>query len=182
MNTHNNRKRQMSKRLFHEALIELLQANHISEISITRLCETADLNRSTFYSMYKSEMDVLLEIEEETYGNVNSFIMSGIKPGDKTDSHLIFELFLKYIRDNPELFTVLLGQNGNMDFQQRLMEITDKANSIVFPDTKKDDSTAQYIRAYRVAGCTSLIERWIRMDFDKSLNEMVDLIIRLSAE
>ena len=47
------------------ALLRLLGDSDINEITIKRLCEEADVNRTTFYLHYTSVFDVLENIREE---------------------------------------------------------------------------------------------------------------------
>lgn len=47
------------------ALLRLLGDSDINEITIKRLCEEADVNRTTFYLHYTSVFDVLGNIREE---------------------------------------------------------------------------------------------------------------------
>lgn len=44
-----NRKIQITKRCIREALFECLKEKDINKITISSLCEKADINRSTFY-------------------------------------------------------------------------------------------------------------------------------------
>lgn len=183
MNTKNNRKAKLTKQLFHATLIDLLLENHISEISIKKLCETADLNRSTFYTHYENQIELLKEIETDVYTDVSNLIMSGIHPNQKTDSILIFEKLLSYIKSNQKVFLVLLGQNGSDDFSQKLMELTQQAHDLrgVNPAIL---STWQltYARIYRVTGCAKVIENWLQDSCEQSIEEMAKLLITLSAE
>ena len=183
MNTKNNRKSKLTRKIFQETLLDLLQANHITEISVKRLCEEADMNRSTFYSYYQNQMDILKEIEETTYADVKSFIMAGIHPNKKTDSTLIFEQLLNYIKDNKKLFLILLGQNGSDDFQLKLLELTEYASDVrgVNP-VYKTNWKATYVRMYRIAGCTKVIEKWVQNGCVESVSELAKLLITLSAE
>lgn len=182
MNKTNNRRSVMTKKIFRETLIDLLQTNHISEISVKRLAEAADLNRSTFYSHYDNQMDVLHELEKETYERVQSFIISGTQSPGKPDSLMIFRQLLSFIKDNSKLFLVLLGQNGSQDFQQKLMELTGQAAASGGYRSKADDSKSYYARVYRVAGCTRVIEDWIVREFDQPIDVLAQQLIALSAE
>ena len=58
-----NRRVIMTKRLMKDALLELLEQMELSSISVTAVCETANVNRSTFYNYYSSPSDLLREIE-----------------------------------------------------------------------------------------------------------------------
>ena len=46
-----------TKRALRESLLYLLKEQPIQKISVSRLCEKSDINRSTFYTYYSSPMD-----------------------------------------------------------------------------------------------------------------------------
>ena len=62
---HDNRRVAMTKLLIKNALLELLEQKELSNISVTAVCETADVHRSTFYKYYDSPADLLREIERD---------------------------------------------------------------------------------------------------------------------
>ncbi len=61
-----NRRTLYTKKIIKESLIELLQTNDIHQITVTNICNKADINRGTFYSYYKDAFDLLQSIEEES--------------------------------------------------------------------------------------------------------------------
>ena len=67
-----NRKIQMTKRCIREALFECLKEKGINKITISSLCEKADINRSTFYKYYGSQYDVVKEMEQEVIKLINA--------------------------------------------------------------------------------------------------------------
>lgn len=183
MNRKNNRRSQITKRIFRETLLELLRDDHISNISVKALCEAANLNRSTFYSYYQNNMELLQEIENETYARVEMFIKSGLVPGETVNQKLIFREFLGYVKENRELFLVLFGDNGSQDFQEKIIELILQIVDEYGVDIKKIMGKKRvYSRCYRAAGIANTIERWIRNEFDLSVNEMAGLLINLSTE
>lgn len=66
-----NRKIQMTKRFIRLALFECLKEKDINKITISSLCEKADINRSTFYKYYGSQYDVIKEMEQEVIQLIN---------------------------------------------------------------------------------------------------------------
>ena len=54
-----------TKRALRESLLYLLKEQPIQKISVSRLCEKSDINRSTFYTYYSSPMNLLESIEDE---------------------------------------------------------------------------------------------------------------------
>jgi len=65
MNIKNNKKAQESIKKIKTTLTTLLKDYDINDIKIKFLCETAKVNRTTFYSHFDTVEDVLYEICEE---------------------------------------------------------------------------------------------------------------------
>lgn len=60
-----NRKIRYSKHVLKESLSELLKTKKVSEITVRKLCELADLNRSTFYAHYEDIYAIFDEYEND---------------------------------------------------------------------------------------------------------------------
>ncbi len=58
-----NQRIRLSKQLLRNALISLLEEKSINKISVREICETAEINRTTFYKYYGSQYDLLEDIE-----------------------------------------------------------------------------------------------------------------------
>ena len=65
-----NRRVRMTKRLMKDALLNLLERTELSGITVTAVCEAADVNRSTFYSYYTSPSELLRELEQEVLDRI----------------------------------------------------------------------------------------------------------------
>ena len=55
----------MTKRLMKDALLDLLEKQELANISVTAICDTADVHRSTFYKYYTDTIDLLEDIERD---------------------------------------------------------------------------------------------------------------------
>ena len=60
-----SRRVRMTKRLMKEALLELMEEKDLMSITVTAICETADVHRSTFYKYYMDPADLFREIEQD---------------------------------------------------------------------------------------------------------------------
>lgn len=58
-----NRRVRMTKRLLQDALMELLEEKPLEKITVTQVCQKADVNRSTFYAYYPDVGALLAELE-----------------------------------------------------------------------------------------------------------------------
>ena len=52
MEKNENQRIKLTKRLLKESLLKLLTEKNIKKISVSELCQTAGINRSTFYNHY----------------------------------------------------------------------------------------------------------------------------------
>jgi len=156
-----DRRIKYAKKLLTDALVSLLQHQHISSVSVKELCELADINRSTFYTHYRDPSDLLSQIEAQVYENVKRHIeMQEYKQGSLPVSQQMLTSVLEYIRDNMELFKALLSENCDFTFQKDIIELAQIISSK--HDMGIDTKTMEYLRAFGIAGCTSLLQKWLK--------------------
>ena len=60
-----NRRVRMTKLLLKDALLELMEQQKLTDITISAICETADVHRSTFYKHYRDPDDLLKDIIQD---------------------------------------------------------------------------------------------------------------------
>ena len=65
MNTKNNSRSRKTRERLKEALLRLLARRDILDVTVSRLCQEAGVNRSTFYAHYQDIYDLLTKIEED---------------------------------------------------------------------------------------------------------------------
>ena len=61
-----DRRVKYTKTMLKNALVQRMHKQHISSISVKSLCETADINRSTFYAHYTDSYNLLHQIGQES--------------------------------------------------------------------------------------------------------------------
>ena len=65
-----DRRVKYTKIMLKDALVKLMQKQHVSSISVKSLCDLADINRSTFYTHYTDQYELLHQTEEEVLTNL----------------------------------------------------------------------------------------------------------------
>lgn len=85
-----DRRVKRTKKALREALLSLLEKKPINEISVTELTNLADVNRATFYFYYTDLLDMLQQIQNETYQDFQEVI------GESTVSISTIEGFTEY--------------------------------------------------------------------------------------
>lgn len=60
-----DRRTTYTKTLIKDTVLSLLQKKPISKITVSEVCQIADINRGTFYLHYKDSLDVLEQLQDE---------------------------------------------------------------------------------------------------------------------
>lgn len=180
MNKKDNQRMRLTKLLFKNALITLLQNKSIYQISVTELCNTAELNRSTFYKYYNNVRDILTELEKETLQKSKQ-CMQEIAVGEENFHITPLYRLLCDMQNNREIYQLLFNNSTNSDFSSDIMQETieflrDTANSLDI----KEEEKSNYLFQYLVSGCISVIQNWINGEMKESPIEISELIYHTS--
>ena len=147
---------QVTKAIFHKAMLELLEEKAIGFISVKELCERAGLNRGTYYLHYSEPMDVLHEMEEN--------LKSGFahSPSDLFGEEL--PELLAILMKKRRLTAVIIGHNGNPAF---LKAVRDEEFLKAEPYLCRQYPTAarneiRWAFDFVFSGCTGLVTAWLQ--------------------
>ena len=173
-----NQRVMLSKRLIKESLIRLMAQQSIHKISIRTLCEEAEINRSTFYKYYGSQYDVLADIEGEFITEIRRTLDDG-DDSPAASSRKLREI-CAYIEQNMELVQLLIGNNVNQDFPERLFSLP-QIRATIFQRLagRYDEESLGYIYAFLINGCYQMLQEWLRREGHKSFTEFALLMEQL---
>ena len=172
-----NQRVAISKRLLKDGIMRLLKKKNINEISVSELCEEAEINRTTFYRHYQTPHDVLLEIE---FDFVNDFYEVPVSAIDakNMDKHAV--RMCKFLYDNKESAKIFIRNNTDSDFTQIFQNFTDgfiASRSVLYKGRDVDDDTLHLMTTFFSYGVYSLVRQWLIEDIDKTPEEIADLIV-----
>lgn len=171
-----NQRERLTKMLLKQGMIKLLEEKKISRINVKELCSIAGINRSTFYLHYANSFELLEDIEVEIIENTREYLRK-IEAADDGVTYIL--AFLTYIKENEELFRVMLLSNENMLFPQRLInEVLSNIDSHL--QLSVPERIKPYTYAYLVNGCLAIIQEWIRENFAIPGIEIAQLIFSLA--
>lgn len=180
MNKKDNQRTRLTKILFRNALISLLQKKSIYQISVTELCETSEMNRSTFYKYYGNVRDVLTEIEEETLKQGQKCMQEIEVSGINCAIQPLYRL-LCYIKENKDLYQLLLNNSVDDNFSSVMIQDTidflKSKSKNIFAD---NNNLPDYIFQYILSGCIHVIQSWINSAMTESPEEIAQLIYNAS--
>lgn len=171
-----NQRTRLTRRLLREGLLELLKEKPVEYITVKELCELAELNRSTFYAYYNDVPALYQEMGSELARALLEHIRA-INQGGGVDT----EPMLTYIRDNRELFRLLVYRdeylNANQPVQRQIIEgYFDIAPDLILPCAPEE---REYFLQYLYMGGTGIIHRWVQNDCDLPPEQVAGLITAL---
>lgn len=162
-----NRKIQMTKRCIREALFECLKEKDINKITISSLCEKADINRSTFYKYYGSQYDVVKEMEQEVIKLINAQLND--QPKETS-----FIRLLQFLKSNKETIKIFFECNVDNEFPKQVLALDSINNQL-----EKVSQNDPYIKAYILFGSLAIIQQWIDAGCIESCEEIANVINRI---
>lgn len=167
MNEH--RKIKYTKKVLSTALIELLHQKSLPNISITELCEKADINRSTFYSHYKDIMDLYYEIEGNLIDYMNQMLDRLVFSQPNQSTLNMITRMLDFLKEHPADVEVLLGDDNTALFQNKIITSIYERAGILEPNLQSEEAM-KYM--YVIHGSIALIKAWIKERFKTSTTEL----------
>ncbi|KAB1438685.1 TetR/AcrR family transcriptional regulator [Candidatus Galacturonibacter soehngenii] len=171
-----NQRVMLTKRLIHEALLEMLKTYNIKKISIRELCQVARINRTTFYNHYGSQYDVLNEIAQTYIQNTSFTILNDMSKSKSIDECLT--QVLQYIKDNLEFAKLVLEQD-NYDLLTQIALSLPQFDQLIIEHLPKDLDLdkKKAIASFVQHGTVRLVKEWIFSDCLKSPEEEAQLIL-----
>lgn len=178
-----NQRRTLTKRLLKESLIKLLKEKDIQKISITELCQDAGINRTTFYSHYGNQYDVLKDMVDTMIQDVQT-IINRYQTNDKRHLLEVMEAVCDYLKDNLEVSKAVLGNNGmESEYASALFQIPAACHlaSVHLPE-QYDEADRELLLIFFSKGGYSLIRQWLVYDIPKSSKEIARLIYDIATK
>ena len=167
----------LTQHLLKNALVQLMQEQHISKISIRAICEFAGINRSTFYVHYTDQYDLLKKVEQEVLDNLNKYLGKQDLSDELPISIQILIKVLDYVKENMELFKALLSENCDFAFQKDLVALAQIISSQ--QNQLFDLRTQEYIKIFGFTGTISMLQKWLNDGANESPAQMAEFIIQI---
>ena len=170
-----------------EALISLLEKKDLEYITVKEICETAGVNRSTFYLHYESISDLVSETAElinmrflSYFPQSESDFGTRIRGMERRSLILITREYLlpylRFIQDNQKIYRAAFRNPGGI---QAHVRYEDLKKHILGPILERFDippAHHPYYIAYHVEGIIAIIKEWLRQDCADTVELIADII------
>ncbi len=178
-----DRKTRYTRKALRDSLMELMKQKPFAKITIKEICETADINRTTFYTHYTDQDDLLRDIEDETLTWVKTSIQPIIADMNSNETMKILESIFQYFKDNKERFEVMMSEHSDKNFQQKLIiTIYTQCNIVPEPLSSTHPATRELRIIFVVNGIIGLIQHWLMSGFLHTPRELAEITFTMARQ
>lgn len=169
-----DRRVRKTRKLLRECLTKLLKQKKIQDITVREISDMADINRGTFYLHYKDVFDLMEQVETELLEELED-VLNKYEPGAfLTKPSGIFAEVFNLVKENSDMVAILIGENGDLNFVNRLNEIVrekclkDWMELFRFGNTESFGAYYSFI----VSGCIGIVQYWLTSDMKETPEQL----------
>lgn len=172
-----DRRVRKTRRQLRECLITLLKEKKVQDITVRELTDMADLNRGTFYLHYKDVFDLLEKTEAELQEDFNQLVCKHDAVDLKQRPSVIFNEIYSLVYDNADLIEILLGENGDLNFVNRLKQLIREKCLKDWMEVFRSGNAAAFdaFFSFIVSGCIGLVQYWLHTGLKETPEQMAKL-------
>ena len=162
-----------TKRAIKNAFLELMDEKPVDKISVTELCERADINRSSFYAHYVDYPAFIDELEcDIVRKQIDAFSVLYSTPNYPVT---IIEDIVKLIRTNKEMKLILMdyGKHRGALLEEYLHE---RVLPVWLQSGDISSAQAELLFAYVVRGGYAVLKQWYDSGFELPEKEVCWLL------
>lgn len=162
-----------------QALLSLMLERPITRITVTEICERAEVNRATFYAHYADPYDLLARIENELFESIRRSIAGGLSSGSL---RRILTDICSSIRENGALCRVIFSEYGDREFLERVLNIARVESMALWRSIVPHAGERELERMYAFfsQGSAAVIRGWVLSGMQDAPEEIAAFLERIS--
>ncbi len=155
-----------------ESFFELLERKPIEKISVTEICNGADINRGTFYSHYSDPYDLRRSLCEE----LNESMRNRMK--ELGTSTLTATETMRLCRENKDLCRIFAGENGDMEALNAIISSQSDTYLQKYFGYAEELSETQrkYLKLLLVSSITVVFKQWLDNGLEEAPEEVAKIL------
>lgn len=163
-----------------QALYQLMQKNSFENITITQICQTAQITRRTFYRNCSSKLDL---VDYLIHQHIRELLDS--VDFTCTDASLLYQHFFHYWKMRSAILTTLYRNNLFGHFSQVFTEcciqwMEDSLMKDMLQDHTNTDSLRLYYNSFIIGGLCNVLELWTAENFKTPSDDLVYVLATLA--
>lgn len=149
-----------TKMVIKNSFIQLFRELPLNKITVSAICELADINRATFYKYYTDTYDLMDQLKAEGFLRLKKVI-------EKADSNHLLEiltLVTMQIKEHRDLYMLLFANNSDRTFVNQIFllcyQTIESGISDMFPNMPKEQQ--EWVYSFLTQGCGGILECWVK--------------------
>lgn len=165
-----------TRMVIEDSFLELLKEKPMAKITVTELCQKAQINRATFYKHYLDVPDLMEKIEENLFSAIRTFF-----EGEAIKMKPFMVKMMQYTKDNRERFMALGGENGDPNLMTKTFLVCyESAYPLVAQNTPNLKENERQMLYYFIShGSGALLTWWIRNGMQETPEEVAEIALSL---
>ena len=177
----NDMRTALTKRMFREGLLSLIEKKPFSRITVTDLCSVSGVNRATFYNHYESVPMVLREIVWEYAEKIEQIYRSEIQASHTAEKACVS--CLTYLHGKKQEISILFSKNTESyisGFGHEVVNDFIRRNRYELKKRIRGSDDEVYLCLMTTAsGAYGLILTWLINDMKQTPEEITSILRRL---
>ena len=171
-----------SRKAIQEALLGLMREGvPFGKITVAGLCRRAGVSRTTYYRLYYAPADVLSEVLDEFFSQIDALVFPGGEPaagcsvGGLAARAVAYQSLVRY-RENADLLKMVLESEMAPLVEDRVRRIVWRSHEQSLGGGSPS-ATEQMLFEYRVVGMTHVTCRWLREGCQVPVEDVLEFMV-----
>ncbi len=179
-----DRRKRRTRRLLHQALIELILEQGYENIKVQDITERADVSRATFYLHYGVKDELLFSCLEEMMDALVEKMREADSQGGMLEGKTPSLLAFQHVQEHHHLYKALLGGGGISTVMNRELEYlarqTAERINFFLPDGFEPAIPIDMIAWHSAGSLFSMIIWWVQNDMPHPPEAMAETFHKMS--
>ncbi len=176
-----DRRVRRTKARLRQAMTQLMLEKDLSSITVRELTDLADVNRGTFYTHYKDIYDMIDQVENEIFSELEGLLDLHTSEIVQRDIAAVLQEVFRFVGRNQNLCRVFLTRQSADRFFQRLNQLIYRKCLDEWKELyhTADREAPRYVLEFVVSGTVGLIRAWATNGFPEPPEDVAELANRL---
>ncbi|MDO4834342.1 MAG: hypothetical protein Q4A40_04825 [Bacillota bacterium] len=175
-------KREKTKRSIINAFMDLSGSRDISQITVRSLCESAEINRSTFYTYYTDVYELRDMVAKELVTDLAGRIFTEDRKIKDMDINAIVRTLAEFLEEREWKPLILLKANTNLFVNMISGELQKRMGDMGLQLTGNQESDLQLYARYHINGVIAVLSTLDEDSAPKDIDIVIGKIARLANE
>lgn len=163
-----------TRMIIEQCFLELLKMKPVTKITVTELCEKAQINRATFYKHYQDVPDLLNKLEEQLFDQIRQAFA-----GRNVELQTFLQEMLRYTYREQDRFFALGGENGDPNLMAKTFKVCYESAYPLLEQNMPgvDESERRMLYHFLAQGAGGVLAWWIMDGMRVSPEELAQFIL-----